>query len=609
MNFRNDIQGLRALAFLFVYIFHLNPNWLPGGFIGVDMFFVISGYLISSILINQIEKNEFSFQKFYENRLKRITPAYYFLLFVVSIGIYFIYLPNDLLHLRTNFKTAMFFLSNLTFSSGDSYFGTKLNENPLLHTWSLAIEMQFYFILPMLIYWVKKTLLPLVTGLVIVIISAYTQYKLNSEGFNPELYFSLLTRVPEFLLGTFLATAFKNGVLQKLNGNLISISGLTLIVFSLVFIDKHTPFPGLVALIPCLGVGLLLIAKENWISKLLSTKAFVFIGNLSYSLYLWHWPIMAFLRYRNGINIAYIFSWPEIAIITLLTFLFAWTSYLFIENKYKVISNRNFSIALAPVLLLTLISTYYIKPYSLKNEILFEYSTSSFKKESHYKDSVDRIGSDTQHTPNIFLFGDSHALTVKPLFDELGKSMNIAIKTLTCDTYPAVEGLGEIKTTMSNKKFLDYAKSLISSTKEQILANDIIIFNTSDINKEIVIAQSIAKIASTLRADQNFILIKTYKILTRNPLRINQGYLKNSNEVFEEINLEKNYKTIDSIAHLYKNVHVLDLSKSELYKDLPYYKDTLLYYDAIHLNQRGARLFAKEVKPQLETILAKINSK
>ena len=148
MQFRNDIQGLRAVAFLLVFIFHLNSHWLSGGFLGVDLFFVISGYLMTTITINDIERNKFSFTTFFEKRFKRILPAYLFFLLIISILGSFIFIYTDIYKLRLSIIKAIKFISNLYFSTGDSYFGAKLSENPLLHTWSLSIEMQFYLILP-----------------------------------------------------------------------------------------------------------------------------------------------------------------------------------------------------------------------------------------------------------------------------------------------------------------------------------------------------------------------------------------------------------------------------------------------------------------------------
>ncbi|MDR6544698.1 peptidoglycan/LPS O-acetylase OafA/YrhL [Chryseobacterium rhizosphaerae] len=210
MQFRNDIQGIRALAFFLVFIFHINYTWLQGGFIGVDVFFVISGYLMTSIIIDQKDKNIFSFYDFYWKRLKRIFPAYLFLIIAATLAGSFIYLARDIWTLQKSAGASIVFLSNLLFSRGDSYFGAALNENPFLHTWSLAIEMQFYLLLPLLLIWVKRKYLSAVIVLLIIVLTIYTSISMYIDNSNTSTYFSLVSRIPEFLIGSFYSLAFKN---------------------------------------------------------------------------------------------------------------------------------------------------------------------------------------------------------------------------------------------------------------------------------------------------------------------------------------------------------------------------------------------------------------
>ena len=156
LKFRNDIQGIRALAVLLVFIFHISGTALSGGFIGVDIFFVISGYLITNILINKIDTQTLNLFDFYIGRIKRIAPLYYFQLIVVLLVAIFIYIPSDILLLRSDAVWASIFLSNKHLSETVTYFGPSSTENPLLHTWTLAIEMQFYFLLPIFLIMIKR---------------------------------------------------------------------------------------------------------------------------------------------------------------------------------------------------------------------------------------------------------------------------------------------------------------------------------------------------------------------------------------------------------------------------------------------------------------------
>lgn len=356
MLFRNDIQGLRALAFIFVFIFHLNPSWLPGGFIGEDIFFVISGYLITSIILHQKSSDKFSFISFYQ-----------------VIAGFFIYLQFDLSILRRSLITAIAYTSNIYFGGGDNYFGAKLAENPLLHTWSLAIEMQFYIILPAILRFFGNKKLPYIIGGLLVGITAYIQFKLTIEGYSSVLYFSFLSRVPEFLVGVFFGSCLKNGKLS-VGGIFTATSGLLMIGYSLVFINENTLFPGLYALVPIIGVVLILISSDNNISKIQESKLLVYLGGLSYSLYLWHWPIMAYLRYRNGVYEGYEFSAKVMIYITILTFCLAWLSYTFVEHVYRKQTNKRFVLMLSPIVLplifLTSVMVKWTKYCSLRGTIL-----------------------------------------------------------------------------------------------------------------------------------------------------------------------------------------------------------------------------------------------
>ncbi len=284
MNFRNDIQGLRALAFISVFIFHLNPNWLPGGFIGVDLFFVISGYLITSIILSKIDNKKFNILDFYLGRIKRIGPAYYMLLLAIFIGGYFIFLPFDLLTLRKSMVSAIVFCSNFFLGNGDSYFGAKLAENPLLHTWSLAVEMQFYFLLPLLLIFLKRKYLSFAMAAVIILITGYYQFQLTQHVLPTSTYFSVWARVPEFLIGSFFTVALPKGVKNTKVQLPIALIGILILLISLALIHENTFSPGIIALFPCLGIGLILVSNENLVTKFLSTKPMTFIGTLSVCL-------------------------------------------------------------------------------------------------------------------------------------------------------------------------------------------------------------------------------------------------------------------------------------------------------------------------------------
>lgn len=214
-NYRADIQGLRALAVLMVFIFHLNSAYLPGGFIGVDIFFVISGYLISGIILRKKEQGNFRLTDFYMSRFKRIVPAYYFFLTVVLLAGIWIYLPMEIHELRKTGFFAAAFLSNVHLAALDNYFGAQSSENPLLHTWTLAVEMQVYFILPFLLVFLKKKFLKYVLTALIAVLFVYSFIRSTFLFEKDAAYFSLLARMPEFLIGTLAAVIEQNRTEQN----------------------------------------------------------------------------------------------------------------------------------------------------------------------------------------------------------------------------------------------------------------------------------------------------------------------------------------------------------------------------------------------------------
>lgn len=327
---RNDIQGLRSIAVLSVIIFHLNKHWLPGGFVGVDMFFVISGFLITGIILTRKRENNFSLSSFYTSRIKRIVPAYLAMIIVVTLFAAVLFVPKDFDVFGQSVKSALYFNSNTFFARQHDYFGPASHELPLLHTWSLGIEMQFYLLLPALLLftprrWLAPSLLMLTAALL-----AWSEFCLHGEN-QQRVYFSLLARVPEFLFGSLAALIPRTQVSIRTN-NLIAIAGALLIAGSFTFITEGHTFPGLMAIPVCLGTALLLMNRCSPINRILSLRPFVLIGTLSYSLYLWHWPILAGIRYLSST-----YELPPLAAVTFiaLTGMLGYVSYRWVESPFR----------------------------------------------------------------------------------------------------------------------------------------------------------------------------------------------------------------------------------------------------------------------------------
>ena len=294
MNFRYDINGLRAIAVLAVVSFHFNPQWLPGGFAGVDVFFVISGFLMTSIIFSSVEKNTFNLFKFYNARANRIVPVLAAMSAVLLVFGWFYLLPTDYRDLGRQVEKSSLFISNLLFAKGGGYFDTAEHTKWLLHTWSLSVEWQFYIFFPIIIITLKKflsfrNLKRVVLGLFLAsfIYCIYATYKDSKTA-----YFLLTSRAWEMLLGG-LAFLYPWSLKNKSHQIVTQCSGIILIIASYFLISKDTPWPGYMSLIPVLGAYLIVVANyQN--NFLVNNPISNYIGKWSYSIYVWHWPLVVF---------------------------------------------------------------------------------------------------------------------------------------------------------------------------------------------------------------------------------------------------------------------------------------------------------------------------
>lgn len=335
-SYRSDIQGLRAIAILSVLIFHLaGGEYIQGGFTGVDIFYVISGFLITGIIVNDIDKDRFSILNFYRRRFKRLLPALVVLLTFSTLVSYFILTPGAYLEYAKTALGALLFVSNIEFWKYSNYFDGSGDVKPLLNTWSLAVEEQFYIVYPVLVYaicrlskrWVNPVLV--VLWIFSLILSVWMSYR------NPSAAFYLFpTRAFELLTGALVANTpnltAKAGPRAR-DG--LSIAGLGLIALSIVFIPSTAPFPGWIALAPVLGAALVIAAGRDGPSvggALISGRAFVFFGNISYSLYLWHWPLLVFARHL----VMEPLDLPMLAGVGLVSIVVAYLSWRWVEEPF-----------------------------------------------------------------------------------------------------------------------------------------------------------------------------------------------------------------------------------------------------------------------------------
>ena len=302
LAYRPDIDGLRAVAVLSVIAFHFGIFHLTGGFVGVDVFFVISGYLISSIVFSEVADSRFSVIGFYERRIRRIFPALFAMLLVFSAFAAAFFLPAELVDLSKSTLAAAFSASNFYFWGHSGYFAVH-NPDPLLHTWSLAVEEQFYILFPIFLVLVRRFFAQWLRASVVFFFAASLLSSAVVVIYSPvSAFFMPYTRAWELLLGTMLSLGMFPGMQSRWLRNLAALGGIGMIACSDLLYTSGTRFPGPSALLPCLGAAFIIGAGESGSSavySLLAWRPFVFVGLISYSLYLWHWPVL--LVYQMGL--------------------------------------------------------------------------------------------------------------------------------------------------------------------------------------------------------------------------------------------------------------------------------------------------------------------
>ena len=341
--YRHDIEGLRALAVTPVILYHAHL-FCPGGFVGVDVFFVISGYLITKIVQGEYERGRFTFIYFYHRRIRRIFPALFVMFAISSALACVLLLPDELLNYGKSLMASAAFASNIFFRSQIDYFAAASAEKPLLHVWSLAVEEQFYIFWPLILVamniFVKEKTKTLVLVAMLVASLGYSEFLAHHTP--KAAFFMMPSRAWELLFGALLATSIKSSWLEQMPrhaADLASIVGILLICVAIVAFDSITPFPGLAALAPCVGAALVIGAGEYGPTlggRLLSLSPFTSTGRISYSLYLWHWPILVFASFYLERDL----SLDEKGWLISLIIVVACLSWRFVEEPF-----RNFRIA------------------------------------------------------------------------------------------------------------------------------------------------------------------------------------------------------------------------------------------------------------------------
>jgi len=337
LKWRSDIDGLRAVSVLAVILYHYQMlPFLSGGFVGVDVFFVISGYLITSIIVREVAEERFSFLDFYDRRVRRILPATLATVFLTLLAGYFILLPGSYAVLGETSAYAALGLANFYFLWNTDYFDAAAEMQPLLHMWSLAVEEQFYLFWPILILLVHKCFarsaraLPLF--LLTAVLAGFAMAIWVVSNDSKTGFYMIHARAWELALGGLLVYA--PVITRRVVADLASAIGMALVLGSMFLLNTKMAFPGWNALYPCLGAALILWPKaaNTWVARGLSIAPMVFIGKISFSLYLVHWPLLVLYRHYGTGKMP---GLSEALILTVLCFVIAYLCWRFVEQPFR----------------------------------------------------------------------------------------------------------------------------------------------------------------------------------------------------------------------------------------------------------------------------------
>jgi peptidoglycan/LPS O-acetylase OafA/YrhL len=451
MNYRPDIDGLRALAVLSVVFCHVGLGF-PGGYVGVDVFFVISGYLITCLMLKDVEAGTFSLAHFWERRIRRILPALVFVVAASFVAGWFISSPTAYNAFGRSVCELVIMKANVHFSHDLGYFAASAETKPLLHTWSLAVEEQFYLSIPLLFWFAvrflrRRWLLPV---LILLTAVSFGLSVYGVAGRNPKTYFALTARAWELLAGVILAVIVHDrSLVRRTIGvwrrELLATAALMGIVVPLFFYHDKTPFPGLAALPPVLGTVMLIAMgaeaeRKTLVHRLLSNPAAVYVGLISYSLYLWHWPLIVYFK---SVHVAPLSMLERAAIVSASIGLADITRRL-VETPFrtrKLLSGRVPVFATTAVVVIALHTSGKIvrstagfadrMPQEVRNFV----ATGEFYRAdpAHWApgvkvpESLLRIGS-VEVEPSLLIWGDSHGQSIIPAAERVCLANGIAAR-------------------------------------------------------------------------------------------------------------------------------------------------------------------------------------
>ncbi len=657
MKYRSEIDGLRALAVIPVILFHAGFSLFSGGFVGVDVFFVISGYLITTIILSEMEKGTFSLLNFYERRARRILPALFLVMLVSLPFAWFLLLPKDMKDFSQSLVAVSSFSSNIIFWLQSGYFGTASELKPLLHTWSLAVEEQYYVLFPLFLMFMWKYRKRWLLGVFFLIASiSFIAAQWGAHHQPVAAFYLLPTRGWELAIGAVIAfyllyrkQGFKTFLSHKSVNEVLGLFGLLLISYSVFAFDKTTPFPSFYTLVPTIGTGLIILfsSSKTMVGRLLSVKPMVAIGLISYSAYLWHQPLLAFARHAT------IFSKPNaftLIVLVFLSFVLAYLSWKYIEKPFRSKDKFNrksiFTYSLIASLAFIAIGLSGLFSNGLPNRLdtdVIELSSPNSGRLNNCAGGKKRVSGvtcligDPDTVPTYALLGDSHATRLTKGLDKTLRKNNKAMivfaqpwcpplidfatddikKNPFCRDYMGeafdyIKNSTSIKTVVLVAEWANYTKGLRGDRKT-------VSYYTDSHSKEKSLKENSLAFIRSLKRTRD-ILFKTNKgtiLVTSVPeynldiprtlSKLRLFGLANELRVEDKVDLakyqERNKEVITSFeaASIKTWALVIDAYKVLCKEEYCSYMidNKAFYMDANHLSYEGSKLFVREIEKHI----------
>lgn len=621
MNYRSDVDGLRAIAVLSVVLFHLGIGVLPGGYVGVDIFFVISGYLISKIIYSEVEQKTFSIANFYVRRARRIVPGFLSVVGVSFLAAYLMLYPSELVSFSNSVVASTLFSANIYFYSTLNYFSPSANEIPLLHLWSLGIEEQFYIFFPLIVIGcaaVGRKVIPLVVVGLLLVSLVLSQKILSTDP--TESFYLLPFRAFELLIGSFIAlpsTRFKK---SKVVSVMMFGVGILALTYPICFYDNSVAFPGVAAALPCVGAALIILASEQttFLSRTLGSRPLVFIGKISYSLYLVHWPLIVFARRAYPGANKYCFA----LIIFLTSVILAFANYRLVEQRFrhanpaapsrKVLSTA--ALALFSVVVVSIYVSYHrgfpgaTDTRSAKALAFLQYNPSvDYRSGTCFLDPDQRPSSADRSScmpsgpgRTAILWGDSHAIHLYAGLKETFAHEGISLGVLTASACPPILGI-DVAARPYCKEGNDLDFEVISKLRPDILIMTAAwnpAPNVMDALNKTLDKVSLLGIKVVILGESPVYKLSVPTIVAD---RIRLGNKNLTSEgVLDQATIDNSERAVVEVVLKRADAKYISVFKAVCPKGLcpmTTADETPLHYDITHLTPAGSRYFAKVLTP------------